>query len=178
MPPPPLVSRPRRQPHRTFSCDRQPPIATVLLVILVAVSILGIIIALAPVRDPIALSVNKQEALAAALAKVPSEDLVPVGSGLGETKGWSKEIISPGNGLEYPFQGQTVSVHYVGMFVDGRVFDSSRRRQAPYVTTIGVQSVIKGWDEGVPTMSKGEKARFFITPDALVFEIELLDISD
>jgi FK506-binding protein 1 len=34
----------------------------------------------------------------------------------------------------------------------------------PFETKIGVGQVIKGWDEGVPQMSLGEKAKLTITP--------------
>lgn len=34
----------------------------------------------------------------------------------------------------------------------------------PFETTIGVGQVIKGWDEGVPQMSLGERAKLTITP--------------
>ena len=36
----------------------------------------------------------------------------------------------------------------------------------PFETKIGVGQVIKGWDEGVPKMSLGEKAKLTITPYA------------
>ncbi|KAJ1548894.1 FK506 binding protein proline rotamase rapamycin-binding protein, partial [Cladochytrium tenue] len=52
-----------------------------------------------------------------------------------------------------------------GRFLDGQEFDSSRRRGAPFRARIGVGDVIRGWDEGVPTMSRGERARFVVSPD-------------
>ena len=44
-------------------------------------------------------------------------------------------------------------------------FDSSLDRGKPFETRIGVGAVIRGWDEGVPQMSKGEKARLVISGD-------------
>lgn len=38
-------------------------------------------------------------------------------------------------------------------------------RGKPFVTKIGVGQVIKGWDEGVPLMSLGEKAKLKISYD-------------
>ncbi len=35
----------------------------------------------------------------------------------------------------------------------------------PFVTQIGVGRVIKGWDEGVPQLSLGQKANLICTPD-------------
>ncbi|KAL6717080.1 hypothetical protein ACLMJK_004995 [Lecanora helva] len=43
-------------------------------------------------------------------------------------------------------------------------FDSSKGR-GPFKTQIGVGKVIKGWDEGVTTMSLGEKAILTISSD-------------
>lgn len=60
-------------------------------------------------------------------------------------------------------------------------------------TKIGVGQVIKGWDEGVPQLSIGQKAKLTCTPDyaygargfppvipansTLIFEVELLKIN-
>ncbi|TFY57132.1 hypothetical protein EVG20_g8658, partial [Dentipellis fragilis] len=86
-----------------------------------------------------------------------------------------------------------VTIHYVGVLTDGKKFDSSRDRGAPFETEIGVGKVIKGWDEGVPQLSLGEKAILTATPDyaygargfppvippnsTLKFEVELLKIN-
>jgi len=76
---------------------------------------------------------------------------------------------------------------------NGNKFDASRDRGRPFSFTIGVGQVIKGWDEGVMTMSVGEKAILHITSDYgygrqgaggvippnadLDFEVELLGIN-
>lgn len=88
-----------------------------------------------------------------------------------------------------PAPGATVTIHYVGRFIDGRVFDSSRARGEP--ATFPLNRLIKGWQEGVPMMRKGETWAFVIPPaiaygarnrdpippnSALLFEIELIDI--
>jgi FK506-binding protein 1 len=72
--------------------------------------------------------------------------------------------ISPGDGQNFPKRGDTVTIHYVGTLADGSKFDSSRDRNDPFVTPIGVGRVIKGWDEGVPQLSVGEKANLICTP--------------
>jgi FK506-binding protein 1 len=56
-------------------------------------------------------------------------------------------------------------MHYTGTLTNGNKFDSSVDRGQPFVTQIGVGRVIKGWDEGVPQLSLGEKAVLTCTPD-------------
>jgi FKBP-type peptidyl-prolyl cis-trans isomerase len=101
-------------------------------------------------------------------------------------------IVTPGDNMNFPQRGDTLLMHYVGKLTDGTVFDSSRERGTPFQFVIGVGHVIKGWDEGVMRMCKGQKAILnipsakgygkagaggVIPPDAdLIFEVELLDI--
>ncbi|MDD2251902.1 MAG: peptidylprolyl isomerase [Dehalococcoidales bacterium] len=51
--------------------------------------------------------------------------------------------------------GETVKVHYTGMFSDGQVFDSSINRE-PLEFTIGEGSVIPGFDSAIVGMKVGE----------------------
>ena len=90
-----------------------------------------------------------------------------------------------------PPAGAKVEVHYVGTLLsDGSKFDSSRDRPGNFKFVIGKGAVIKGWDTGVATMHKGEKAELFCRADyaygepgsppkipggaTLKFEVELL----
>ncbi|KAF0746143.1 hypothetical protein AaE_008241 [Aphanomyces astaci] len=103
----------------------------------------------------------------------------------------SIQEITPGDGETYPSAGDKVTVHYVGTFVSGDKFDSSRDRNNPFSFTLGSKSVIRGWEEGIPQLSIGQVARLSIPyqlaygeqgrqgipPKAdLVFEVELLAI--
>ena len=74
-----------------------------------------------------------------------------------------KKITQVGPG-DHPKEGQKVSVHYKGYFKDGKVFDQSRKKKKskPFVFKLGVGQVIRGWDVGVASMKKGEKATFYI----------------
>ncbi len=93
---------------------------------------------------------------------------------------------------ESPQTGDEVSVHYEGRLLDGTVFDSSYKRNAPIEFPCGQGRVIRGWDEGIALLKKGEKATLVIPPDLgygargaggvippnayLIFDVELVDI--
>lgn len=107
-------------------------------------------------------------------------------------EGITKEIIKEADesAWRHPKKGDELTLHYVGTFEDGSKFDSSRDRGAPINVTVGTGQVIKGWEHGLPTMKKGEIAKFTIQPQhaygeagqeptippnaVLVFEIELI----
>jgi len=109
-----------------------------------------------------------------------------------DTKNFSVTRLTEGaNDGKHPSKGQRVTMHYTGKLMDGTVFDSSVDRNEPFIFNVGVGQVIKCWEEGVPQMTKGQKAVFncppdyaygrhgaggVIPPDAtLKFEVELID---
>ena len=101
------------------------------------------------------------------------------------------KVTRPGDGSSYPKKGQTVKVHYTGTLTNGKKFDSSRDRGKHFEFKLGAGQVIRGWDEGVAQMSKGEQAILTCTPDyaygpngypgvippnaTLIFDVELVD---
>eukprot|EP01029_Cantina_marsupialis_P028355 TRINITY_DN776049_c0_g1_i1.p1 TRINITY_DN776049_c0_g1~~TRINITY_DN776049_c0_g1_i1.p1 ORF type:complete len:487 (-),score=197.22 TRINITY_DN776049_c0_g1_i1:154-1614(-) len=104
----------------------------------------------------------------------------------------TKEIVSPGNG-EKPSKNQEVEATYIGQLLDGTEFDKNVSRTDPFKFTLGTGQVIKGWDEGFASMSKGEKAILTCAPSyaygeraqgkipansTLKFTVELLDFHD
>jgi len=109
------------------------------------------------------------------------------------TPGLHVEDLIVGTGAQAIGPGQFVTVHYTGWLEDGSEFDSSRRRK-PFSFPLGVGFVIPGWDQGLVGMHVGGKRRLTIPPElgyganglgsmippnaALVFEIELLEISE
>lgn len=104
------------------------------------------------------------------------------------------EDLQVGSGAEAKGPGQFVTVHYTGWLTDGKEFDSSRRRNEPFRFPLGVGMVIPGWDQGVVGMRVGGKRKLTVPPElgygargaggvippnaTLVFEVELLDISE
>ncbi|KAL2343488.1 hypothetical protein Fmac_004773 [Flemingia macrophylla] len=80
-------------------------------------------------------------------------------------KGLKKKLLKEGEGWDTPNNGDQVEVHYTGTLLDGTQFDSSRDRGTPFKFKLGQGQVIKGWDEGIKTMKKGENALFTIPPE-------------
>lgn len=79
--------------------------------------------------------------------------------------GLKKKLLKEGEGWDTPDSGDQVEVHYTGTLLDGTKFDSSRDRGTPFKFKLGQGQVIKGWDEGIKTMKKGENALFTIPPE-------------
>jgi FKBP-type peptidyl-prolyl cis-trans isomerase len=89
-------------------------------------------------------------------------------NGLDPARGWRRTL----SGLRYrkvsgtangphPAATDTVTIHYVGRFIDGTEFDSSVARGEP--ATFPLPRLIPGWQEGVPLMSVGDRFEFAIT---------------
>jgi peptidylprolyl isomerase len=101
------------------------------------------------------------------------------------------EILAEGSGPK-PSAGNTVRMNYRGMFLDGRVFDSSDTQGAPLEFPVGVGRVLQGFDETALDMRLGEKRLVVIPPELaygergaggvippnsfLAFEMELVEI--
>lgn len=96
--------------------------------------------------------------------------------------------IKAGTG-ERPKPEDTVKVHYIGTFPDGKVFDSSVQRGQP--SEFPLRGVIPCWTEGIPKIKVGGKAKLVCPASiaygeqgrpgipggsTLIFEVELLDI--
>ena len=98
------------------------------------------------------------------------------------------EVVGTG---DIAVSGDRLTVHYIGRFVDGTIFDSSLARKEPFQFVLGVGQVISGWDEGLIGMRVGGKRLLSIPPElgygandygpipgnsTLIFEIELLKV--
>jgi peptidylprolyl isomerase len=61
-------------------------------------------------------------------------------------------------------EGDTVRIHYTGTLDDGTQFDSSQGSD-PIEFTLGSQSVISGFEDGVKGMQVGEQKKIHIPAD-------------
>ena len=119
----------------------------------------------------------------------PPDVAAPPADATKTASGLAYKVVTKGSGTEHPAAADTVKVHYTGWTKDGKMFDSSHKRNEP--TEFPLNGVIPGWTEGVQLMVIGEKTRFWIPADQaygdvarrpgaptgqLTFDIELLEI--
>jgi len=94
--------------------------------------------------------------------------------------------------------GKQVAVHYSAWLFDatkpdykGRITDTSRTRNQPFMFTLGQSRVIKGWEEGLLGMKVGGQRNIIVPAEkaygsnsyglipsnsVLVFDIELVEV--
>jgi len=71
-------------------------------------------------------------------------------------------VLNEGTG-EKVYVGDTVTVHYEGKFLNGKFFDSTKRRNSPFQFVYGRKwQVIEGMEEAIGRMIEGERALFII----------------
>ncbi|CAL8394426.1 unnamed protein product [Arctogadus glacialis] len=111
-----------------------------------------------------------------------------------------KSVLKKGDKTNFPKKGENVSCWYTGSLMDGTVFDTNipttarkKKQSKPLSFKIGMGRVIRGWDEAILTMSKGETAKLEIEPEwaygrkglpenkippnaKLIFEVELVAV--
>lgn len=127
---------------------------------------------------------NKAEGDAFLAENAQKEGISVTASGL------QYEVLREGTGNS-PADTSSVEVHYKGMLLDGKTFDSSYDRGEPLL--LQVNRVISGWTEGLQLMKEGAHYKFYIPSDlgygergtqggeippnaVLVFEVELLSV--
>ena len=113
-------------------------------------------------------------------------------------------VSKPGVGA-LPAVGDSVSVNYIGKFLNGKLFDTSIKAEAekgkilnpmqpyqPIKIAVGMHMVIPGWDEALQLFNKGSKVTIIVPSSLaygqqgnpptihpytpLVFEMEIMDI--
>ena len=101
------------------------------------------------------------------------------------------KIIRKGDGNK-PIASDEVSVHYEGKLINGKIFDSSYKRNSP--ANFPLNRVIPGWTEGLQYVSQGGAILLYIPYNlaygesgsgqnippfsTLIFKVELLEIAD
>jgi len=126
---------------------------------------------------------NKIEGEAFLLENGKRKDVITTDSGL------QYEIITEGTG-KTPKASDSVSVDYLGTFIDGSEFDSSYKRGEP--AQFSVKGIIPGWTEALLLMKEGAKWRLYVPADlaygaqgappvigpnsTLIFEVELKEV--
>jgi FKBP-type peptidyl-prolyl cis-trans isomerase len=90
-----------------------------------------------------------------------------------EEFGQDPEVVTLENGIQYkvleegdgaiPSADSTVMIHYKGMFVDGREFDSSYADDQP--VSFPVDRVIPGWNEVLTRMPTGSTWQVVVPPE-------------
>jgi FKBP-type peptidyl-prolyl cis-trans isomerase FklB len=127
---------------------------------------------------------NKTEGEAFLAANKTKEGVVTLPSGL------QYKILKAGTG-KIPTEADTVTAHYQGTLINGKVFDSSIKRGEPI--SLSPKEVIPGWKEALTLMPVGSKWQLFVPPglaygsqqnspiepnSVLIFEVELLSIKE
>ncbi len=104
--------------------------------------------------------------------------------------GLQYKIVDNAEGTQRASTSSSVTCHYEGSLLNGKVFDSSFKRKAP--ATFPLNRVIQGWQEGIPLMPIGSTFEFYIPSDlaygnrqvgadippnsTLIFKVALLSI--
>ena len=128
---------------------------------------------------------NKKEGEAFLVANAKKEGVKVTESGL------QYKVIKAGEGAT-PKPTSKVTTHYEGKLINGTVFDSSYKRNAP--ATFGVNQVIPGWTEALQLMKEGDQWELYIPSklaygergagadigpnSTLIFKIELIKVDD
>jgi FKBP-type peptidyl-prolyl cis-trans isomerase len=116
----------------------------------------------------------------------PPDVAAPPADAISTSSGLYYKVIKAGTGTRHPSARDSVTVHYSGWTTAGQLFDSTVVKGAP--VTLDLNSVIRGWTEGLQLMVEGERTRFWIPEKAaykgergkprgmLVFDIDLITI--
>jgi FKBP-type peptidyl-prolyl cis-trans isomerase FklB len=144
---------------------------------------------------------QQMQAKKAAQDAIKYEPLKKEGADYMAENGKKDGVITLPSGLQYkvltagtgprPAADQSVTVHYTGKLINGKVFDSSVERGQP--ATFGVTQVIQGWVEALQLMPQGSKWELTIPYNlaygergagenippfsTLIFDVELISIS-
>jgi len=115
---------------------------------------------------------------------------------------FSKFLLKKGEKMGMvPKKGDQVTIRYKGTLEDGTIFDNStgfaaegKKKPLPFKFKVGLGKAVRGFDEGILTMTTGEQCKLTIEPEwgygakgmpdakippnaTLIFEIELMTVN-
>ena len=108
---------------------------------------------------------------------------------LSTERGLYYKLLRDGNSI-FPISGDTLSVEYIGKFLDGSEFDRSNTDQ-PFEFVLGMGQVIEGWELGLTKIDEGGSGILIIPSgmgygqsssgsipenSVLIFRIDLVDV--
>ncbi|NJK87555.1 MAG: hypothetical protein HC906_17835 [Bacteroidales bacterium] len=114
-------------------------------------------------------------------------NVAPIGKGIYQL------IVNKGNGNKIE-TGDTITINYEGKFLNGKFFDSTKKRNMPFQFVYGTEwQVIKGLEDVLQKMEENEKSIFIFTSEtafghegsstgmippytSLIYEIEILEV--
>jgi FKBP-type peptidyl-prolyl cis-trans isomerase len=110
--------------------------------------------------------------------------------------------VTTASGLQYYFTqhgsgprpeiGDTLVIHGIGKFIDGKEFWNTRTENKPYQYTLGVDRVIAGFEEGMKLVRQGDRIIITMKPElaygersvhsipansTLIFDYEILAVN-
>lgn len=101
--------------------------------------------------------------------------------------------LQKGNGKKIE-EGDTITINYEGKFLNGKFFDSTKKRNQPFQFVFGTEwQVVKGLEKALALMEEGGKSLFIVPSElafgqegsstgiippytSLIFEIEVLEV--
>ena len=122
-----------------------------------------------PVTDP-----NAEAVIVAVDSTATDQDaalanaIVEASNSLGRVEKLIVQDVAVGTGRTVR-EGDTVTLHYVGMVKDGAQFNNTYTTGIPYTFTVGTREVIEGWDRGVVGMQEGGR-RILVIPASMAYQ--------
>ena len=123
-------------------------------------------------------------------APVLTQDRPKIGETMTTESGLVYKFTQLGKGPQ-PQPGDLMVIHGIGTLADGKEFWNTRTDGAPYEYTLGVDSVIRGFSEGMRHVREGDRVIITMTPElgygarertgippnsTLVFDYEILAV--
>jgi hypothetical protein len=101
---------------------------------------------------------------ASQVAPAPSQDRPKIGETITTESGLVYKFTQLGNGPE-PQTGDLMVIHGIGTLADGKEFWNTRTEGSPYEYTLGVDSVIRGFSEGMRHVREGDRIIITMKPE-------------